>query len=250
MLFSRPYDQCGKPIVQRKRKIVGVMGGMGPSATVDFMAKVIDLTEADCDQNHVHMIVDNDPTVPNRQQAIHSQIDDVSERLTAMAKRLEDAGADFLVLVCNTAHVFLSDMRANVGIPFVSIIDETVSEIKKSCPQAKSVGVMATTGCLDTGIYQDAIAANGLSAVIPDAANQLKCMDLINAIKAGDESAAVGQAMEDVADVLKQAGAEVLIAGCTEIPLVFSGSNYSLPVFASTDILARRTVDIAAGVQS
>jgi len=239
-----------KSKVQPKRKIVGVMGGMGPSATVDFMAKVIDLTKAVRDQDHVHMIVDNDPSVPNRQQAIHSQIDNISSRLTAMAKRLEDAGADFLVLVCNTAHVFLTEMRATVGIPFVSIIDETVSEIRKSRPQAKTVGVMATTGCLETGIYQDAIAASGMIAVIPDAAMQDTCMALIDAIKAGDESAAVGQSMESVANALKQAGADVLIAGCTEIPLVFSGANYSLPVFASTDILARRTVDIATGIKS
>jgi len=226
------------------------MGGMGPSATVDFMAKVIALTEADRDQDHVHMIVDSDPTIPNRQHAISSGSDDVSERLAAMAKRLEDAGADFLVLVCNTAHVFLDEMRSTTTIPFVSIIDESLSEIERICPQAETIGVMATTGCLEAGIYQDAITASGRTAVIPDVATQRKCMDLINAIKAGDESAAVGQAMEEVANALKQLGAEVLIAGCTEIPLVFSGINYPLPVVASTDILARRTVEIALGVQS
>ena len=237
-------------MAQQKRKKAGVMGGMGPSATVDFMAKVIALTEAGRDQDHVHMIVDNDPTIPNRQRAISSGSDDVSARLATMAKRLEDAGAEFLVLVCNTAHVFLGEMRSTTGIPFVSIIDESVSEIERICPQSKIIGVMATTGCVETGIYQDAIAASGRTAVIPDVANQLKCMELISAIKAGDESDAVGQAMEEVAHALKELGAEVLITGCTEIPLVFDGTDYPLPVVASTDVLARRTVEIATGIQS
>jgi len=99
-------------MAEQKRKTVGVMGGMGPSATVDFMAKVIALTGAGRDQDHVHMIVDNDPTIPNRQRAISMGSDDVSARLATMAKRLKDAGAEFLVLVCNTAHVFLDEMRS------------------------------------------------------------------------------------------------------------------------------------------
>jgi len=89
-------------------KTAGVMGGMGPDATVDFMAKVIALTDSGRDQDHVHMIVDHDPTVPNRQEAIRGEDSDVADRLAAMARRLQDAGADFLVMVCNTAHVFLS----------------------------------------------------------------------------------------------------------------------------------------------
>jgi len=98
------------------------MGGMGPDATVDFMAKVIAMTDSARDQDHVHMIVDHDPTVPNRQLAINSGVDNVSERLVEMARRLESAGADFLVMVCNTAHVFMSDALAATGIPFISII--------------------------------------------------------------------------------------------------------------------------------
>ena len=145
-------------------KIAGVMGGMGPDATVDFMAKVIALTESGSDQDHVHMIVDQDPSVPNRQQAIHEGSADVTHALGAMAKRLQEAGADFLVMVCNTAHVFLDDVHAKTSIPFVNIVDESVNEIDRICPDAKNVGVMATDGCLKTGIYQDAITASGRDA--------------------------------------------------------------------------------------
>ena len=138
----------------QSRKIAGVMGGMGPDATVDFMSKVIAITDSGRDQDHVHMIVDQDPTVPNRQAAIESGKDDVSPHLAAMAKRLENAGADFLVMVCNTAHVFLDGVRNSTSIPFISIIDETIAEIDKLCVDAKTVGIMATDGCLDTCFFQ------------------------------------------------------------------------------------------------
>lgn len=230
------------------RKTVGVMGGMGPDATVDFMAKVIALTDSGRDQDHVHMLVDQDPTVPNRQAAIKSGTDDVTPRLTAMACRLESAGADFLVMVCNTAHVFIGGVREATNVPFISIVDESVKEIDRVCPAAATVGVMATDGCLATNIYQDAIVASGRSAVIPDEANLKKLMALIGAIKAGDKSDAVTAGMESVARALTDAGADVLIAGCTEIPIVFEGGGFLVPVVASTNVLARRTVEYAMGI--
>lgn len=229
-------------------KTAGVMGGMGPDATVDFMAKVIALTDSGRDQDHIHMLVDQDPTVPNRQEAINSGVDNVSSHLAEMARRLEAGGADFLVMVCNTAHVFLDEVHATRCIPFISIIDESVGEIERICPGARCVGVMATDGCLDTNIYQDAIAASGRTSVVPDEENLRLLMHWIHAIKAGDQSDEVKQGMASVARALVNDGAEVLIAGCTEIPIVFGGDDFAVPVVASTDILARRTVEFAQGL--
>ena len=229
-------------------KTAGVLGGMGPDATVDFMSKVIALTNSGRDQDHIHMLVDQDPTVPNRQDAIKSGADLVSPHLAQMAQRLESCGADFLVMVCNTAHVFLEDVHAATKIPFISIIDESVGEIDRICEGATKVGIMATDGCLDTNIYQDAIAASGRTALVPDADNRVKLMSMIHAVKAGDQSDAVRFGMESVARALMDDGAEVLIAGCTEIPIVFDGNDFDVPVVASTDVLARRTVEFATGI--
>jgi aspartate racemase len=229
------------------RKIAGVMGGMGPDATVDFMAKVIALTDSGRDQDHVHMIVDQDPTVPNRQAAIASGKDDVSDRLTEMAQRLERAGADFLVLVCNTAHVFVDGVRENASIPFVSIIDETISEIARQAPAAKTVGIMATDGCIDTRIYQDAVEASGRTALEPDADNLAALMRFIGAVKAGDQGSDIAAGMESVAQSLVDRGAEVIIGGCTEIPIVFEGDGFAVPVISSTNVLAARTLAFAQG---
>ncbi len=231
------------------QKTAGVMGGMGPDATVDFMARVIALTDSGNDQDHIHMIVDQDPTVPNRQRAIREGLNDVTDALGAMAKRLEDAGADFLVMVCNTAHVFLDGVHANTNIPFISIIDESVNEIDRVCPDARIVGVMATDGCLDTGIYQDAITASGREALVPEGAAMEQLMSLITAIKAGNQGEDIRQSMQASANALVEQGADVIIAGCTEIPIVFEGENCSVPVIGSTNVLAQCTLDLAKGVK-
>lgn len=225
------------------------MGGMGPDATVDFMAKVIALTNSGRDQDHIHMLVDHDPTVPNRQVALRDGDPDVARRLAAMARRLQDAGADFLVMVCNTAHAFADAIEEATSIPFISIIDESVREIEVVCPSAQKVGLMATDGCIETGIYQRAVEASGRQAVVPDGGELSELMDLIHAVKAGDKSAGITAAMESVASKLVGKGADVLIAGCTEIPIVFEGKGFSVPVVASTNVLAQRTVELAKGIQ-
>ena len=231
------------------KKTAGVMGGMGPDSTVDFMARVIALTHSGSDQDHVHMIVDHDPTVPNRQRAIREGLTDVTDALGAMAKRLEEAGADFLVMVCNTAHVFLDGVHANTKIPFINIIDESVNEIDRICPEARQVGVLATDGCLITDIYQDAITASGRTALVPEGAALEQLMSLITAIKAGNQGEDIRRSMQASANALVDQGADAIISGCTEIPIVFEGENCSVPVIASTYVLARRTLELAQGVK-
>lgn len=225
------------------------MGGMGPDATVDFMAKVVALTNSGRDQDHVHMIVDQDPTVPNRRDAIAGDGTAVTGHLTRMAERLENAGADFLVMVCNTAHVFLSGVHEATSIPFISIIDESIAEIDRRRPSSNVVGLMATDGCLEAGIYQDAIEATGRSALVPDAAGTARLMSLIDAIKSGDQGPEITAGMESVAMALVDNGAEVIIGGCTEIPLVFAGDDFAVPVISSTNVLAERTVALAKGLE-
>jgi len=235
--------------MSQAQRIAGVLGGMGPDATVDFMAKVIAMTDSGTDQDHVHMLVDQNPTVPDRQAAIRDGLTDVSDALGEMARGLEDAGADFLVLVCNTAHVFLDGLHARTRIPFVSIIEESVSAIDDLCPAATMVGVMATTGCLETQVYQEAVAASGREALVPEGADMDELMGLIRAIKAGDQGEGVQRGMQASANKLVQRGAEVIIAGCTEIPIVFSGQNCAAPIVSSTDVLARRTLELARGLK-
>ena len=221
----------------------GVLGGMGPDATVDFLAKVIAATSAEADQDHARMLVDHNPKVPNRQTALLGNGEDPGPVLAAMAKGLEDAGADFLVMPCNTAHAFARDIRAAVSIPLVSIIDVTV----EACRDKGAVGVLATDGCLNTGIYQDALQQAKIECVLPDANETAELMRLISAIKAGDRGEAIALGMQSVGNALVVKGARAIIAGCTEIPLVLTDDLLAVPLVSSTDVLAELTAAIASG---
>jgi len=226
-------------------KTVGVLGGMGPDATVDFMAKVIALTPAGRDQDHIHMLVDHNPLVPNRQAHILGAGEDPGPALAAMARRLEQAGADFLVMPCNTAQAYEQDIASAASIPLISIIDETIAAIGVAAPQAKAVGILATVGCLQAEMYQRAMTAADLLPVLPDSEELKKLMTLVNGVKAGAIGDRVKQSMRELADALVARGAEAIIAGCTEIPLVLDESMLDVPLISSTDVLAQRTVQLA-----
>lgn len=227
------------------RRIVGVLGGMGPAATVDFMATVIALTPAEVDQDHVHMIVDNDPTIPARQDAILRDGTDPGPAMAAMAQRLRDAGADFLVMPCNTAHAFGSQVTAAVDIPLLSIIDVTVA----ACAAFDKVGLMATEGCLRSMVYQGAFEKIGQELVLPDDDELQEFMKLTFRIKRGDKGDDVTERMLQLANALLERGAQAIIAGCTEIPLVLNETMLDIPLVSSTDELAKQTVVYACGEQ-
>ena len=229
--------------MSKQSKIVGVLGGMGPDATVDFMAKVIALTPADKDQDHIHMIVDQNPKVPNRQDAILADGEDPGPVMAEMAQRLETAGADFLVVPCNSAFGFAGAVAGAVSIPLVSIVDVTV----EACDGISTVGLLATDGCLQSHVYQDAFSAAGITAELPDKDELADLMALLNSIKAGYRGESIARDMGALAAALVARGAQAIIAGCTEIPLVLDDHALDVPLISSTDVLAARTVAIARG---
>jgi aspartate racemase len=222
-------------------KTVGVLGGMGPDATVDFLSKVIAATPAEKDQDHLRMLVDSNPHVPNRQEALLRGGDDPGPALAAMAKGLQAAGADFLVMPCNTAHAFKDAIVKAVDIPLVSIIEVSVD----ACEGAAAVGLLATDGCIASGVFQEAFAERGQAAILPDEGELRELMRLITRIKAGDQGAEVGAGMRSLADALVSRGAQTIIAGCTEIPLVLRPEVLDVPLISSTDVLAAATVATA-----
>lgn len=229
------------------QKTVGVLGGMGPEATVDFMAKVIALTDANCDQEHVRMLVDHNPHVPNRQDAILGDGEDAGPVLAAMARQLEASGADFLAIPCNTAYVFEDAILAATHVPLISIIGVSIAAAQESAPGAERIGVLATDGCLRSGIYQSGLEAAGLGAELPTEEEMRELMALIKAIKGGKQTDATGRDVASLAEALVSRGAGAIIAGCTEIPLVLGEDAVSVPLISSTDALAEITVKLATG---
>jgi aspartate racemase len=227
--------------VSDKSLTVGILGGMGPEATIDFMNRVIALTPATTDADHIRMLVDNNPFVPSRQAAILGDGPDPGPTLANMAEKLEAAGADVLVMPCNTAHAWQGDIVAATAIPFVSIIDETVAQ----CREFERVGLLATRACLRSELYQLKFAAAGKELLLPTDEELAEFTRLIAMIKTGEKGAVVGAAMQALAEALCERGAQAVIAGCTEIPLVLDVGALSVPLLSSTDILAEATIAIA-----
>jgi aspartate racemase len=231
-------------ILRDRDLTVGVLGGLGPEATVDFMGKVLTATGAATDQEHLHLIVDCNPKVPNRNDAIAGQGPSPAPELAAMAGRLEAAGADFLVMACNAAHAFAPDIRASVRIPFVSIIEETVAALQRDLPGLGAVAVLAAGGCRMARLYENALAAHGLNPISPDEREQAGLMRAIYAIKAG-RAASTKDDLVALSETLIRRGAAAVIAGCTEVPLVLRDGDLSRPMLDSTMALARATVAYA-----
>ncbi len=227
-------------------KIIGIIGGMGPSATVDLFQKVIELTPAERDQDHCHLLIDNYPQIPDRTAFLLGTGDDPFPFLLESARRLEKAGAEALCMPCNTAHYFIEDLRMKVRLPFISIIDSTVERIKTVFPMARKIGLLATRGTTESGIYHRALTAAGLETLQTDESFKQDVMDVIYTVKAGRPEEAVGL-FNDCVRRLQAAGADVLIAGCTEIPLLLPHLDRSVNFVDPTLTLAEKIVAFARG---
>jgi aspartate racemase len=237
---------CWRCKVTREADLVaGVIGGLGPEATLDFFAKVLAHSHAKSDQDHIHLIIENNPKTPNRNDAIAGKGPSPVPALVGMARALERAGADFVVMACNTAHAFESDIRAALTKPFVSLIEEVVAEVLHLYPGARRVGVLATQGSRDANIFGPAFARIGIEVMQLDPPQQADFMALLYRIKAGDRGTEVRSAMRALGEQLAAGGADVLVAGCTEVPLVLAPGENTKPLIDTTDLLARQTVRYA-----
>lgn len=229
-------------------RIVGVLGGMGPEATVEFLERIIGFTQAQCDQDHIRVLIDNNPKIPDRTTAILAGGEDPLPLMIAAAKGLEGSGADFIVIPCNTAHHWLPQLRQAVSIPFVDMIRETVHAVCSNDPPITMVGLLATTGTISTGLYQQALEEKGISIAIPAAEEQDEVMDSIKRIKAGQHG--VRGQLIPIVNRLIALGAKGLILGCTELSLVISEDDITSPLFDPLSVLAQHSVSLAKGVES
>jgi aspartate racemase len=224
-------------------RTVGVIGGMGPAATLAFLARVQLLTPATRDQDHLRLIVDCNPNVPDRNAAARGEGPSPGPVLAQMARGLESAGAELLVMPCNTAHEFAGAITAASALPFIDLIETASAAAMAHAP--RTVGLLAADGCLAAGLYQRTLARRGVACLTCTPEAQATFMALLYRIKAGDRGAAVRGAMRDLALALVSRGAEVVLAGCTETPLVLAAEDIETPLVDSVDALARRTVAVA-----
>ncbi|MBA7668827.1 Aspartate racemase [subsurface metagenome] len=160
-------------------KVVGILGGMGSEATADFFARVIALTHAKRDQDHLRIIVNNNPRIPDRTEAILTKDESLFPILVETAKSLEKAGVDFIVIPCNTVHYFYEDLVREISIPILHMIREVVYAVKAFLPRCKRLGLIATTGTIASNLYQKEFLKVGGEVIVPDLQCQVKVMDAI-----------------------------------------------------------------------
>ena len=230
--------------MQDSTRTAGVIGGLGPAATIDFMSRVLELTPAKSDQDHLRLLVDQNPRVPDRQAAVLKAGETPGKVLASMAAGLEAAGADFLVMPCNSAHMSQRDIEDAISIPFISIIETTVDAVPAG---VTSVGVLETPACREAALYSSVLRDRGIEYLTPDADGRDELLRLVYAIKGGDCGGSIQRAMKSLAEALIAHGAGAIILGCTEMPLVLCDDDVSVPLIASTAALAAKTVALARG---
>lgn len=231
--------------MKTEKKIVGVIGGMGPLATVDLYRKIVEHTLADCDQAHVRTIIDSNTNIPDRTAALLSGGESPVRELQSSARLLEQAGAQVLVMPCHTAHCFYDEVQAAVQVPVLNMIDLTVQELKRR--GVARAGLLATDGAVQSGIYQRHFEGSGIELLLPDPEGQAALMDMIySGVKAG-RSDYDTQAVRTALDSLIDAGAQTLILGCTELPPAFEMYGLDYPNLDPTLTLALAAITASGG---
>ena len=223
------------------RPLVGILGGMGPAATVDFYAKLLAATPAVSDQEHLRVMIWADPEVPDRTAAIVGGGSDPTPALVEGARQLQRAGAAFYVVPCNGAHAFLPQVREQVDLEYLSIIETTAAQVGR-LDGVSAAGLLGTDATLTAGLYQEALERTGVTAVVPEVRDQETVMEAVFAVKAGGASPAQRAALVDVAQELVGRGAGVIVAACTEIPLALDAADCPAPLVDPAVLLAEQVV--------
>jgi aspartate racemase len=226
-------------------KTVGVIGGMGPEATVEFMRRLVAAIPAQDDSDHLHVIADNNPKIPSRIKAIlEGGGEDPTPVLVAMARKLEAMGAEFLTIPCNTAHYYHPAVAKAVGIPVLDMVGLAVARLDALEPKPKKIGMLASPAVLRVGLFDKRLAAAGYESTPVDQDTEDRLLEIIKAVKAGGASPAHRRTYEAIARKLKENGADAFLVACSELSLLPS-PDIGSPVVDTLDVLVDATVRTA-----
>lgn len=229
-------------------KVIGILGGMGPLATVDLFEKIIKNTPAKYDQDHPRIIIENNPKIPSRIKAILEGTDDPLPSMRESIQLLERAGADFIIIPCHTAHFWIKELREAVKIPVYSIIDFTVLHIKKvSNQEPRRILLWASTATVKQGLYHKAFNDVKISLIVPNQLEQKIIALTIDEVKKGQVRANphIGFLNNQLLHYKSREGITSVLAGCTEISLLFPYIKDTIEKIDPTLILAKEAVTLS-----
>jgi len=228
----------------KKEKIVGIIGGMGPEATIDLMQRIIRLTPAQDDIDHIRCIVDNNPKIPSRIKAIiEGDGEDPGPVMADMGRKLETFGADFLVIACNTAHYYYDAVQEAVNIPVINMIDLVSLYVKTNFPEQDQIGILASPAVAMTGLYCKRFKKYNIKDIWPDPDYQESLFKVIKAVKKGNTGPAICHEYEKVCTHLLKKGIQTAIIACTELSVL----DRALPIktIDAAQVLAMEIVQAA-----
>jgi aspartate racemase len=239
-------DLAGHELMKRQDRAVGIIGGMGPAATIDLQQRILDLTPATDDAGHLRVLVDNNPKVPSRIAALLEGGDDSPlPCLVTMARGLVNSGAELLAMPCNTAHFYYDELAQQVTVPILNLIDLVGDLLQDMLPRPRRVGLLASTAVQRVDLYGPALSRRGMQVLFPDAGNQRKVMALIRAVKAKTATPGGQAALQFAAQDLAEQGADVLVVACTELSTLAGVSASGMVVVDAMQVLAETIVRLA-----
>lgn len=227
------------------KKTIGILGGMGPEATAFMYSLIIKHTRVFKDQDHIRVIIYSNPEVPPRTDAILNKAPSPVPLLEEGLNILKKAGADFVIVPCVTAHFFMPEVLARTPFPFLSLIEEAFLWAQERIHGLKRVGLVSSTGTLVSRLFHDTFGRSGIEVLAPEEQEQERVMEAIFAvdgIKAGFTAGRTKELVVSTARQLIARGAEAIIAGCTEIPLVLKGEDLSVPLIEPMEITAKKSI--------
>ena len=218
---------------------------MGPESTAVFLHRLVRLTSARCDQDHLKIVVVNNPKIPDRVDHIRGSGSSPVPALIEAAQDLVRLGAEIIAIPCNTAHYFWREVQDSVPVPVLNIITETVAVIAQQLEVGSKVGVLSTRATAELGLYQATLETFGLAGICPDSAHQTKVTKAIACIKQERDRQEAASLLEPCLAHLQAQGVRAAIFGCTELGLAPVCTD--LQIFDSLEILARKTVASGQG---
>ena len=222
------------------KKTIGIIGGMGPMATADLFTKIINFTDASRDAEHIHVVIDNNPQIPDRTSAILRGTESPLPYLIESANKLKSAGADFVIIPCITSHGFYDELVNSVDVPILNIVEETAKYLKSL--SINKVVLLATDGTRFTNVFGKIFKEFGIELLYPSNSVQSDLMDLIyKGIKAGREEWDCSTVNAEL-DRLAADGAEAVILGCTELPLAAKIYGLNGNLIDPTEVLAKSAI--------
>jgi len=218
-------------------KKLGILGGMGPAASAEFITRIISKTPANCDQDHIPFVLWNEPRIPDRSTSMQSGNDLPLPWLQEGIKGLKHAGCDRIVIPCNSAHFWYSQL-SKLGVPILHIVDSVAEELKSLNLSNRKIGILGTQGTIESGLYQYHLNRLGWECIVPCKEEMVglvtPAINLIKANKFREPQMLLMRAMHSLID----RGAEAIVLGCTELPLVIRlSSEEGIPIVNSIDSL-------------